>query len=235
MLSLAITKPGLWYISSACSICFSARQRNMRITISVAVFTLAACGMFSPATSVMRADVQTWDLDIPLIFSGGGSLTGTFQYDASTNTYSNLQLQMTQDFLGGGGGEGIGPWGPSNIGAPWDAGAIPGVPSASGPSTLLFGVYGFGPDNVWLDFANPLTNSATTDFITEGFISDTREFSGSQYIGEDDISVKQVAISVTPEPRVGSILLVSALILIGERWRRSRQAKTKPSTDFLKI
>ena len=188
----------------------------MRTTTSVVVFTLTACGMFSPATSVMRADVQTWDLDAPLIFSGGGSLTGSFQYDASTNTYSNLQLRMTEDFLGGGGGEGIGPLGPSNIGAPWDTGAIPGVPSASGPSTLLFGVYGFGPDNVWLDFANPLTNSATTDFITEGFISDTREFSGSQYLGEDDVSVKQVAISVTPEPSTRPILLVGALVLIRE-------------------
>jgi hypothetical protein len=174
-------------------------------------------------------------LDIPLIFSGGGSLTGSFQYDASTNTYSNLQLQMTEDFLGEGGGESIGPWGPSNIGAPWDTGAIPGVPSVSGSSTLLFGVYGFGPDNVWLDFANPLTNSATTDFITAGFISDTREFSGSQYLGEDDISVKQIAISVTPEPRTGPILLVGALVLIGERLRRGRQSKINPSADFPQI
>ncbi|HEY3823239.1 MAG TPA: hypothetical protein VGL82_01720 [Bryobacteraceae bacterium] len=72
----------------------------MRITTSAAVFTLIACGMFSPATSILRADIQTWALNTPLIFAGGGSLTGTFQYDASTNTYSNLQLQMTQDFLG---------------------------------------------------------------------------------------------------------------------------------------
>ncbi|HEY3823240.1 MAG TPA: hypothetical protein VGL82_01725 [Bryobacteraceae bacterium] len=103
--------------------------------------------------------------------------------------------------------------------------SIPGVPSASGPSTLLFGVYGFGPDNVWLDFANPLTNGATTDFITAGFISDIREFSASQYFGEDDISVNQVAVSVTPEPRIGPILLAGALILMGQRWRRSRQSK----------
>lgn len=181
-------------------------------------FTFFAVGIL-PSAFLLKADLVTWTLDSPLTFSLGGSVTGSFQYDASTNTYSNIDLQSTAVFV---------PFGPADIfEPPWD-----GFPSASGPSLLVFGIQGLGPVDGALQFANPLTNGGGTDFITGGIIADVREFIMPGEGAGDDESVNTVRItsSETPEPAYGLVMVVCLALTIALRQRHRRNASARLCT-----
>ncbi len=79
----------------------------MTITSGTAVCLALAALMFSPATTSLRAGVVTWGFESPLEFTVRvdgpnntslltyGFLSGSFRFDASTDTYSDANFILT--------------------------------------------------------------------------------------------------------------------------------------------
>jgi hypothetical protein len=73
-------------------------MKRLALRSTIIALILVALGAMVPAAS---ADQVTWNL-IGVIFGDGGSASGSFVYDANTNTVSSVNITTTAGTLSGG-------------------------------------------------------------------------------------------------------------------------------------
>src|SRR5277367_1013376 len=80
-------------IAHAHRILEAARQWH---PIKLPMFTLAVC-LFAAVAPGLRANPITWAIQMQPVFSLGGTVSGSFTFDATTDTYSNILLTTSID------------------------------------------------------------------------------------------------------------------------------------------
>ena len=108
---------------------------------SRAVFSLVAIAMLSLAATSARATPITWTLE-GLDFSGGGGMTGSFVFDATTGTYSDVDITVA---------------GPSLVTLVFDIAQGFSGPVSLNAVTSMFGD-GSGQPGISILFAAPLSD-----------------------------------------------------------------------------
>ncbi len=128
---------------------FVSENRNM-VRIGIAILLLAALAGIASATPV------TWTLS-GVAFSGGGTASGSFVYDADTNTYSSVNITTTT--------------GGTRSGATYIAACL-GTGVTCSATTLQLFTAAAGPftglPNWYINFSTALTNSGGTKTVTGG-------------------------------------------------------------------
>jgi len=159
--------------------------------------------------SIASADGATWTLS-GVTFAGGGTASGSFDYNALTNTYTDIHVTTT-------------------------AGTLTGAMYTSLSSCCLVSDTGtaFGPNVadftntpvLFLLFSAPLTNAGGTIQLMFGFVdpsldsaedfctnSDCTALSERLVTGGEVVGVPSTAV---PEPSVISLLIVGLIVLLG--------------------
>jgi hypothetical protein len=110
----------------------------------IAALLLLGCGSANAAN-------LTWTVD--LLFSDGYTGSGTFDYDADTNTYSTIDIFVEYDDISGEGGYGF-----YSLITPRHDG---NTAEADSNQVAFYPWYDFPEhyDFLWLTFSSPLTNS----------------------------------------------------------------------------
>jgi hypothetical protein len=189
--------------------------------LAVTVMVLA----FSPATARLRADAVTWVFEEPLVFKsmvfesesdpaqiGYGYLSGSFVFDASTNSYLDPQFTFTSDR-----------YFPVTFGGP-------SITIQAGKCT----VYNIGSQNGFcVDDGYLLTYIAlVSNVATAGA---TAEIGGEMenVVGDFGLSYNNAELLATPEPGAAFLSLLGALGLFGvATWRKYAGRRGLASLSF---
>ena len=166
---------------------------------------------FCLALSAQTSFAKTWIIEGGAL-AGGRTISGSFDFDASTATYSNIDIFLSNSLLSN--------YNDSNpdvfvagttggSGGPIDASHLSII--ATGPTA------GFGTYQLFLSFESELTNDATTsinlipgtgDFLGVPGFANVGSYEVAEFLGIDNI----IAGQVTPVP-IGNVVVLFACLL----------------------
>jgi hypothetical protein len=188
---------------------------HTRRRFGIAVLAVAALALLLAGAGQARAGA-IWTLDQvttsgnPPFFSGEpGSLTGSFEYDASTNTYSNILITHTPNSVE-----------PTDLTfSTFISGDANSLSLDNGPPNPDGSI---GRHSLLLQFSTPLTDAGGTVPLSGGH---TTLFSGirGETITGGSVVAAPTATAV-PEPASLTVFGICCLALLGYGWRRRKQA-----------
>ena len=175
----------------------------MKSKLSVAL-AAAACASTLFASPASAATV-TWTLE-NVLFAGGGSATGSYDYDASTNTFSNIHIVTTH----------VGPFG-----------ATYGVPPGTGTSVFFDTVPQLLPDytgspRFLFDLTSAMTDAAGVIPILVGEEAICSNANCSS--GAIRVVVSGEVVATTPLPAALPLFATGLGVMGLLGWRRKRKA-----------
>lgn len=184
-------------------------MKQLRFGSTVAAFVLFLMAGMPPAAS---ADTVTWNL-VGVTFNDGGTASGSFVYDATTNSFSSINIVTTAGtVLGGAAYMGL---------APGFSAQPTVVAFITDPSLASF----IGTPGLGLGFTSALTNLGGTvvlSFGTEGACFDAGCSAVSSHSPLRDTTAGEVV--ATPEPSTLFLLGIGFVALVGGVKRRTLPA-----------
>jgi hypothetical protein len=159
---------------------------------------LGLAGVFSLYPTKMFAGPVTWTITAGTTLQGGASVTGSFQYDADTNTYSDVSIAVGTDYS-----------------VPGDTYTTSELTYGSAIEVDLLDSTPVPTSEVDLFFLDPLTDAGGTDATGIHLLS-----GGSIVAYESPGDIPYNASVSTPEPQTGVAALLGILCLAGVKSRR---------------
>jgi PEP-CTERM motif len=168
---------------------------------------VAACFAGAMMLLPLAASADPIEYSVDALLSMGGTLSGTFDYNAATNTYSDVEFTVSLD---------------GSAGAPtWDTntGSVVNVYSSS---TYLNVANSGEHEIVWLSFAAPLSigNDTLAPIETSYSIGNANEIYNFNNESGDYIVSGDVIAEDVPEPASLAILGTGVLAFGFFGWRR---------------
>jgi len=159
-------------------------------------------GLFSLHPASLFADtVELWAVAPGTIMAGGASVTGSFEYDATANTYSDVNLVVSDDPSVG------------TVLIPADTYTTGDVALASNSSALFLPDTGTGTE-LDLFFFSPLTDAGGADAMGIHLLGAIEDFESPGTIPYN------ASISGSSAPEPGTLLTLGAGMLV--IWRKRR-------------
>ena len=184
----------------------------MKKLLCVALFTLVTVVSFGTIPSA-RAATLTWTLQ-NFLFDDGGTATGSFGFDADTNTFSGINISTSVNGLLG---SNYSLLSPSGVTSATFFDTITGTP-ASGESRLLF------------DLASAMTNAGGTIALNllagffDGEVICPDDFCGTYQTGRILTQGSITAPSAVPIPAALPLLAAGLGAMGFMGWRKRRKA-----------